>query len=147
MCCSISTIDPAREKSSYKSWEQDRSRRNPDSGSVDSECPYSCCNPGIVPREEVLPNEVQTRQWKSENVIRDHIERLLLKDNSNARILFGEYNANLKLLERSLDIKIDTRGNELIISGGPEEVALANASLTEMYHLIEEGYPLHPERC
>ena len=74
----------------------------------------------------------------------DHIERLLLKDNSNARILFGEYNANLKLLERSLEIKIDTRGNELIISGGPEEVALANASLTEMYHLIEEGYPLHP---
>ncbi len=69
---------------------------------------------------------------------------MVLDGNEAARALVGEFNANLKILERRLDVTVHGRGNELSISGEAEDVHLARRVLSELYKLVEEGYPLYP---
>ena len=44
-------------------------------------------------------------------------ERLTLEDNRVALALFGERNANLKLIERETGAQLHSRGNDLTIVG------------------------------
>jgi len=70
--------------------------------------------------------------------------KMVLDGNEAARALVGEFNANLKILERRLDVTVHGRGNELSISGEAEDVHLARRVLSELHKLVEEGYPLYP---
>ena len=52
-------------------------------------------------------------------------ERLTLEDNRIALALYGERNANLKLIERETGAELHTRGNDLTIVGPGDGVAPA----------------------
>ncbi len=58
--------------------------------------------------------------------------------------LFGQQNKHLKQIERSLNVRIGSKGGELHIEGDPLQVSLAQRLLEELYVLLQEGYPLYP---
>jgi phosphate starvation-inducible PhoH-like protein len=70
--------------------------------------------------------------------------KITLDDNSLARGLFGEQNAHLHQIARSLDIRIHARGNAVSLYGNAISVTLAERLLKNLYGLIEEGFPLYP---
>ena len=56
--------------------------------------------------------------------------------------LLGEQDAHVKVLERELGVRIGFAGTSLTITGEPFGVELAGRVLTELYRLIEKGYPV-----
>ncbi|MBW2108466.1 MAG: PhoH family protein [Deltaproteobacteria bacterium] len=70
--------------------------------------------------------------------------KLVFEDNRCARGLFGEQNAHLKQIARSLELQIHTRGNTVNLCGNPIAVDLAAKLLNNLYGLIETGFPLFP---
>lgn len=66
------------------------------------------------------------------------------EDYELAKILIGKHDENIKLIERSVDVRINVRGNVLSIQGGPLEVKLAKRVLQELYEIIQKGYPVYP---
>lgn len=70
-------------------------------------------------------------------------ERFAADDPQLANQLFGQQNRNLKQIERSLKVRIGSKGSELQIEGNPSEVGLTCRLLAELYSLLQEGYPLY----
>jgi phosphate starvation-inducible PhoH-like protein len=60
------------------------------------------------------------------------------------RQLFGERNNNLKKIAKITDVTINARGNTVFISGDEIAAALAANVLHQLYDLLQEGYPIHP---
>ncbi len=71
-------------------------------------------------------------------------KKIIFPDNDRARILFGEREKNIKTIERLEKIKIHSRGNSLALSGDKISVDLAENLLSQLYTLIEKGYPVYP---
>ena len=69
--------------------------------------------------------------------------RIELEDPQLARTLYGEQNVNLKLLERTMGIKVNARANILNIRGAADDVALAERLITQLYDLLQAGYPIY----
>ncbi len=65
-------------------------------------------------------------------------------DNDIARQLFGEHNSHLKRLADSLDLRVTTRGTSVFIEGERIIAELARNLLDQLYGLLKEGYPIHP---
>ena len=61
-----------------------------------------------------------------------------------ARQLFGENNSNLQKVASSTDVILNARGNTVFIDGDEIATALAGNVLNQLYGLIKEGYPIHP---
>jgi phosphate starvation-inducible PhoH-like protein len=61
-----------------------------------------------------------------------------------ARQLFGERNNNLQKIAKIVDVTINARGNTVFIDGDEIAAALAGNVLNQLYNLIKEGYPIHP---
>jgi phosphate starvation-inducible PhoH-like protein len=70
-------------------------------------------------------------------------ERVTFDSNELVRSLYGENNENLRLIEKSLNIIINIRGNELILQGAPSELEMAENLLSQLYGLLKEGYPIY----
>jgi phosphate starvation-inducible PhoH-like protein len=70
-------------------------------------------------------------------------ERVTFDSNELVRSLYGENNGNLRLIEKSLNIIINIRGNELILQGAPSELEMAENLLSQLYGLLKEGYPIY----
>ena len=83
---------------------------------------------------------------KSASVEYETSESLPLKFKDNALVveLAGEHNANLRIIERALDVKIHLRGNQLTLQGAPHDVEVAARVLRELYGLLESGLPIYP---
>ena len=62
-----------------------------------------------------------------------------LKDNQEARSLFGTHDENLKIIEKELDVDITTRGEALKIEGSPKQVEIASRLLEELILTIRSG--------
>jgi len=71
-------------------------------------------------------------------------ERFVAEDQHLANLLFGQQNRNLKLIERTLGVRIGSKGVELNIEGELLAVSLARRLVEELYSLLREGYPLYP---
>ena len=69
---------------------------------------------------------------------------LTFDDNALLQNLCGERNANLKLIERALKVKLNLRGDQIAVLGEEAGVKLAQRVLDELYGLLKEGYPLYP---
>jgi phosphate starvation-inducible PhoH-like protein len=65
-------------------------------------------------------------------------------DQHLANLLFGQQNRNLKQIERTLGVRIGSKGLALQVEGDPLQVNLARRLLEELYSLLQEGYPLYP---
>lgn len=64
-------------------------------------------------------------------------------DNNAMKILFGEYDSNIKLIEKMEDVKLTVRGNSVSIFGDPISVDLAEKLLVQLYGMIKKGYPVY----
>ena len=53
--------------------------------------------------------------------------------------LYGDAEETLRRIERTLDVQIHARGNEIRIEGDPERALLARRVLEELYKLLESG--------
>ena len=61
-----------------------------------------------------------------------------------ARQLFGERNSHLQKIAKATDVDINARGNTVFINGDDIAAALAGNVLSQLYNLLKEGYPIHP---
>jgi len=57
--------------------------------------------------------------------------------------LFGNNDEHLKAIERALGVRIGTEGHSLLIGGDDVERELAGRVLTQLYALLENGYPVY----
>ena len=69
-------------------------------------------------------------------------EILSFDGNEASRLLFGKHNENLKIIEDSLGIGVDTRGSEVTLRGKSEKVKLALGLLNQLHAIAEKGFPL-----
>lgn len=73
-----------------------------------------------------------------------YLQRFTVADQQQANLLFGQQNRHLKQIERSLGVKIGSKGSELTLQGDQLQVDLTARLLGEMAGLLAEGYPLFP---
>lgn len=62
-----------------------------------------------------------------------------------AKVLFGAYLENIKLIEKRMDLSIEVRGTKLTLSGGTAAVTRGQSLIEQLGELIDDGYPLYPE--
>jgi phosphate starvation-inducible PhoH-like protein len=60
------------------------------------------------------------------------------------RELLGQHDEHVKTLERQTDVRIDVSDSTLTLYGDPVETEFAGRLLTQLYGLLEQGYPLYP---
>ena len=70
--------------------------------------------------------------------------RVEFGDAAAVKLLFGENDGNLKLIEKNLGVRIYARGNTVAVSGEPEKIGLAEKLLNELYEILRRGHPLYP---
>ncbi|MCK5202383.1 MAG: PhoH family protein [Desulfobacterales bacterium] len=61
-----------------------------------------------------------------------------------ARQLFGERNSNLQRIAAATDTTVNARGSKVFIQGDSINARLVQNVLDQLYVLIKEGYPIHP---
>src|ERR1700730_5687965 len=64
----------------------------------------------------------------------------LTLDEEGLDTLFGTQDENLRRIERTFDVTIAARGNELQILGEPERVAVVERLLTGVSAVAQKGY-------
>lgn len=69
--------------------------------------------------------------------------KLVFEDNNLTKLLLGEYDENLKFIEKALKIKINVRGNTISIHGDTNDVKLTKRLLQELYFLLEANNPIY----
>lgn len=72
------------------------------------------------------------------------VARVHFEDPAIVKLLFGEHDGNLKLIERSIGVQIHARGNTLGLSGDRVAVQLAERLLSELYDILHMGHPIYP---
>jgi phosphate starvation-inducible PhoH-like protein len=58
--------------------------------------------------------------------------------------LLGEKDEHVKMLERTLGVRVGFAGTSLNVEGEPFDVEIAGRVLTQLYRLLEKGYPVYP---
>ena len=71
-------------------------------------------------------------------------KHVIIEDNAIAVALFGETGENLKRLEKKLGVKLDARGNMIVVHGESQKVQMAERLLKEFCELMQKGYVVHP---
>jgi phosphate starvation-inducible protein PhoH and related proteins len=59
------------------------------------------------------------------------------------RELLGQHDEHVKLLERELGVRIDVDDGALTVHADPVAGELAGRTLTQLYGLLEQGYPIY----
>jgi phosphate starvation-inducible PhoH-like protein len=68
---------------------------------------------------------------------------LHFEDIEEAKALFGPHNDHLKAIEKSLEVKIHTKGGDVVIEGDVLDVELVGRLLRELQRLVKRGYPIY----
>ena len=71
-------------------------------------------------------------------------KKLSFDDNDLARLLYGDLNKNLAIIEKASGVTVKARGNQLTLKGLQHEVEVADLALKQLYELIRSGYPVYP---
>jgi len=66
------------------------------------------------------------------------------EDNRLLPSLFGESNRHLLKIEKALKVGIDSRGNELIISGNPQKAGQARQIIEALWTKLQHGQEISP---
>ena len=69
--------------------------------------------------------------------------KLTFEDNSLVKTLLGEYDENLKFIEKALKVKINVRGNAISVHGETDNVQLTKKLMQELYFLIESNHSIY----
>ena len=70
------------------------------------------------------------------------MKSIKLQNIALAQELYGQHNNNLDKICDAFKVKINTRGNTLLVDGNPAEVLLAETLIKELYHLLENNFYL-----
>lgn len=68
-----------------------------------------------------------------------HVIDLQVTDSNEALALFGTNDKNLKLLEKQLNVKVVTRGEQVRVSGTDQSVAIVEEVLKALLSVIKKG--------
>jgi phosphate starvation-inducible PhoH-like protein len=68
---------------------------------------------------------------------------LHFEDIEEAKILFGPHNDHLKAIEKSLEVKVHSKGGDVRLEGDELDVELAGRLLKELQGLVRRGYPIY----
>ncbi len=68
--------------------------------------------------------------------------KLILRDNEEARAVFGPHDAYLRALDGVFDCKVISRGNEVILQGSETDVARVEQLIDAMTLLVRRGHVL-----
>jgi phosphate starvation-inducible PhoH-like protein len=60
------------------------------------------------------------------------------------RTLLGQQDEHVRLLEKQIGLRIDVADGSLALLGDPVQAELASRVLTQLYGLLEQGYPVYP---
>ena len=71
--------------------------------------------------------------------------KLEFQDSGLANKLFGPQGANLSLLTEKSGVAIETRGSSCSLTGEEDLVEVCAGVLTQLYSLLREGRPVHPQ--
>ena len=71
-------------------------------------------------------------------------KKISFTDNNLLRNLLGEYDRNIKLIEKCEPVKLIVRGNLLTITGDQVAADLVQNLIVQLYSLLEKGYPIYP---
>lgn len=71
---------------------------------------------------------------------RTHLE---FNDPRFFRDLLGHHDEHIKIIQRSLGVKVHVRGSAMEIEGDPLEVELSTRIIKQLYGLLEKGYPVY----
>ena len=69
--------------------------------------------------------------------------KLTFEDNHLVKALLGEYDENLKFIEKALKVKINARGNVISVHGETDNVQLTKRLMQELYFLIESDHSIY----
>jgi len=69
--------------------------------------------------------------------------KLTFEDNHLVKALLGEYDENLKFIEKALKVKINVRGNVISVHGETDNVQLTKRLMQELYLLIESDHSIY----
>jgi phosphate starvation-inducible PhoH-like protein len=72
-------------------------------------------------------------------------DQLTFEDNALAQALFGQQGQHLRIIGRSLGVKLQVRGNQVTMNGPEPDLVLARRVLNELYELLQANYPVHPQ--
>lgn len=72
------------------------------------------------------------------------VKNISFADNNLIKTLFGEYDRNIKLIEKLEPVKIVVRGNSLSVTGECIPAELVENLIIQLYSLLEKGYPIYP---
>ena len=78
---------------------------------------------------------------KSDSLTSDQI---VISNNDLLRILCGEHDGNVKLIERLAAIRLNVKGNILSLTGAGSAVSLVRNLLEQLSGIVAKGYPLYP---
>jgi len=67
------------------------------------------------------------------------VRRLTFDDNALLPTLYGQHDRHLVRIEQLVGVQLSSRGNQIAITGGPEETALARAALLALYERLKRG--------
>jgi len=70
------------------------------------------------------------------------MKNITFQNLTHTRELFGHHNHNLDKICEALNVKINTRGNTLSLSGKSQDITRAEKLITELYHLLENNFIL-----
>ncbi len=70
-------------------------------------------------------------------------KKLSFSDPECSRVLFGQANANLKAVEKGLNVSLHTRGSDVWVEGDDWDVDLAKKVLSQLYELAKANYPIY----
>jgi phosphate starvation-inducible PhoH-like protein len=83
------------------------------------------------------------RSAKTGNNFPPFYDELSFANYAAAALLYGEQNRHLRIIEEGAGVGIEAKGTVLEISGTREAVAVAKATLTQLYALAAKGHPLY----
>jgi len=72
------------------------------------------------------------------------IQKIRFPDNNTLKVLLGEYDGNRRIVEKLRGVKLNVRGCTLSISGETDDCDLVKNLLSQLYGIIEKGYPVYP---
>lgn len=74
----------------------------------------------------------------------EQTSRLEFGDQRFLRDLLGQHDVHVRGIENALDVKISASGNALTIVGDAVQRDVAGRVVTQLYGLIQRGYPVYP---
>ncbi|MDD5168652.1 MAG: PhoH family protein [Syntrophales bacterium] len=72
-------------------------------------------------------------------------EKISVHDHSQMKLLCGEHDKHLRLIEKLENVTISARGDVISITGDDPAVLLVQSLLQQLSRLVESGYPLYPQ--